>query len=129
MAIIGGIAAIIWAMRDRFVSVAISREPQPPSFRVHEKAGEISPPSARPESKPASTTKSEPAVPEASDSSDRSRVTEVTGIGPVFAGRLAEAGIKNLAELAAARPEKVAAAAQVALSRATDWVEAARRMR
>ncbi|MFO7300057.1 MAG: helix-hairpin-helix domain-containing protein [Actinomycetes bacterium] len=31
---IAGIAAVIWAMRDRFISVAISREPQPPSFRV-----------------------------------------------------------------------------------------------
>jgi predicted flap endonuclease-1-like 5' DNA nuclease len=31
--LIGGIAAVIWAMRDRFISVATSREPEPPSFR------------------------------------------------------------------------------------------------
>ncbi len=30
---VGGVAAIVWAMRDRFISVATSREPEPPSFR------------------------------------------------------------------------------------------------
>lgn len=32
--IVGGLVAIVWAMRDRFISVAISREPQPPAFRA-----------------------------------------------------------------------------------------------
>lgn len=31
---IGGAAAVVWAMRDRFVSVATSREPEPPAFRA-----------------------------------------------------------------------------------------------
>lgn len=31
--LIGGVAAVVWAMRDRFISVAVSREPEPPSFR------------------------------------------------------------------------------------------------
>ena len=31
--ILGGVIALIWAMRDRFISVAASREPQPPRFR------------------------------------------------------------------------------------------------
>ncbi|HUF16281.1 MAG TPA: helix-hairpin-helix domain-containing protein [Acidimicrobiia bacterium] len=30
---IGAAAALVWAMRDRFISVATSREPEPPSFR------------------------------------------------------------------------------------------------
>jgi len=30
---VGGVAAVVWAMRDRFVSVATSREPEPPTFR------------------------------------------------------------------------------------------------
>lgn len=30
---VGGAVAVIWAMRDRFISVATSREPQPPAFR------------------------------------------------------------------------------------------------
>lgn len=40
--IIGGIAAVAWAMRDRLVSVATSREPEPPTFR--ERARVIHPP-------------------------------------------------------------------------------------
>jgi predicted flap endonuclease-1-like 5' DNA nuclease len=31
--VVGGIAAVVWAMRDRFISVATSREPEPPAFR------------------------------------------------------------------------------------------------
>lgn len=31
--ILGGVIALVWAMRDRFISVATSREPQPPRFR------------------------------------------------------------------------------------------------
>jgi predicted flap endonuclease-1-like 5' DNA nuclease len=31
---VGGVAAVVWAMRDRFVSVATSREPEPPAFRT-----------------------------------------------------------------------------------------------
>lgn len=30
---VGGVAAVVWAMRDRFISVATSREPEPPTFR------------------------------------------------------------------------------------------------
>ncbi len=32
--LVGGAAAILWAVRDRFVSVATSREPEPPTFRA-----------------------------------------------------------------------------------------------
>jgi hypothetical protein len=31
---VGGVAALVWAMRDRFISVAVSREPAPPQFRT-----------------------------------------------------------------------------------------------
>lgn len=34
LGIIGGVAALVWAMRDRFISVATSREPEPPRFRA-----------------------------------------------------------------------------------------------
>lgn len=30
---IGGAAAVVWAMRDRFISVATSKEPEQPTFR------------------------------------------------------------------------------------------------
>jgi len=32
--LVGGAVAVIWAMRDRFISVATSREPVPPAFRA-----------------------------------------------------------------------------------------------
>jgi predicted flap endonuclease-1-like 5' DNA nuclease len=35
---IGGVLAVIWAMRDRFISVATSREPQPPHFKSPDSA-------------------------------------------------------------------------------------------
>ena len=31
--LVGGVAAVVWAMRDRFISVATSREPEPPTIR------------------------------------------------------------------------------------------------
>lgn len=31
---IGGALAVAWAMRDRFISIATSREPKPPAFRA-----------------------------------------------------------------------------------------------
>ena len=37
MGFVGGVAAVVWAMRDRFVSVATSREPEPPTFRTGSK--------------------------------------------------------------------------------------------
>ena len=35
---IGGSLAVVWAMRDRLISVATSREPQPPTFRTGDPA-------------------------------------------------------------------------------------------
>ncbi len=34
--LVGAIVAVAWAMRDRFISVAASREPEPPRFRAVE---------------------------------------------------------------------------------------------
>ncbi len=31
---IGGAVAVVWAMRERFISVTTSREPKPPTFRA-----------------------------------------------------------------------------------------------
>jgi len=93
--IIGAIAAVAWAMRDRFVSVAISREPEPPTFR--ETARVVHPP-----------------------------VEVLSGIGKVYADRLAKAGIGDVGALAAASPDSVAEAAQVSSARAKDWIDRAR---
>lgn len=34
--LVGGAIAVIWAMRDRFISVTTSREPSPPHFKSPE---------------------------------------------------------------------------------------------
>lgn len=99
VSVLGGIAAIIWAMRERFVSVAISREPTPPAFRVPE-----------------------PATPIETAGSD---LTAIDGIGPVYAARLTEAGYRTIPELAGADAGDVARAAQVSETRARTWIEAA----
>lgn len=89
---LGGAVAVLWAMRDRFISVATSREPELPAFR--------------------SETPSPP-------------VTDVDGIGPVFAQRLTDAGIADIATLARSSPDQVAEAASVSAARARSWIELA----
>ncbi len=91
-------------MRERFVSVAIPREPAPPAFRV-------------PEKKPVSDSETMDAMPS---------ITDVSGIGPVYATRLGEIGVNTPSELAKAEAETIADAAQVPLSRAEGWISAAR---
>jgi large subunit ribosomal protein L21 len=98
LGVFGGIAAVAWAMRDRFVSIAAPREPEAPTFRVI-------------------TNPSPPAD-----------LTQVVGIGPVFARRLMESGITTFAELAAAPPGRIADATGVPEARVSDWIEQASSM-
>ena len=125
LAILAGIGAIVWAMRDRLVSVAISREPQPPAFRMPEPAA--SPAEERPETTPAQTSPPPAEAPgvAGADGPDGD-LTTISGIGPVYAGRLQDAGIETLRALASSPPEQVAEAAEVPLSRAAGWVESAK---
>lgn len=93
--LVGATAAVVWAMRDRFISVAVSREPEAPHFRDAEPADRGTP------------------------------IDSVNGIGPVFATRLADAGIKYVSDLAAASIDTVAEAAGVSTGRARSWIEQA----
>jgi hypothetical protein len=34
LAVVGGLAGLAWAMRDRLISISATREEQPPTFRV-----------------------------------------------------------------------------------------------
>lgn len=95
LGVVGGVAAVLWAMRDRLVSIAAPKEPEPPRFRVAE------------------------SIPPADD------LTELSGIGPVFATRLAQAGIATFAALAASSPGRVVEATGVPEAKATDWIEQA----
>ncbi|AZH27152.1 hypothetical protein DU502_05255 [Haloplanus aerogenes] len=51
----------------------------------------------------------------------------VDGIGSTYAERLRRAGIRSIADLADASVDAVAAAADVSVDRATDWIERAER--
>ncbi len=53
-------------------------------------------------------------------------VDVVKGIGPTYAGRLSDAGIDTVADLAEADASAIAAAADVPESRVADWIERAR---
>jgi predicted flap endonuclease-1-like 5' DNA nuclease len=53
-------------------------------------------------------------------------LTTVKGIGPVYAGRLAEAGVGDLDALAAADPAGIADRIGVPVSRVEEWVAEAR---
>lgn len=110
LGVLGGLGAILWAMRDRLVSVALPREPQLPAFRV-------------PDSPPASADEAPKDTQEETETSPS--VTDVSGIGPVYATRLAAAGIDSLADLAKAEVSVVAESAEVPESKAAAWVEEA----
>ncbi len=95
--VLGGVVAVLWAVRERFVTVGRPADHAPMSFRVSP-AAHTSPPDA---------------------------LTSIRGIGPVYAERLASAGIADAGALVDAGPLAVAQAAEVSLARATTWVTAA----
>jgi predicted flap endonuclease-1-like 5' DNA nuclease len=102
--LIGGAAAVLWAMRDRLISIAAPAEPEPPRFRV------VSPPQEMP-----------------STDSVTDDLTRVSGIGPVFAARLRAAGIDSFAKLADSDDATLAEIADVPHSRVEGWREQAAR--
>ncbi len=63
-----------------------------------------------------------------SDDRDPIPLEEVSGIGPTFAGRLRDAGVVSVSQLAELDPDRVADVARVSPTRAIDWIEQARRM-
>ena len=95
---VGGALAILWAMRDRLVSIAAPQDPEPPRFRVV-------PPSPAP--------------------ADEDDLTAINGIGPVFAGRLRDAGITSFADISAAGASRLAEVTGASESRAAEWMSAA----
>lgn len=109
LGLLGGVAAVVWAMRDRFISLTIPREPEPPVFRP--------PPAAKP-------------VPDAiqKPSPVKDDLTEVNGVGPVYAQRLQEAGVSTFAGLAAMSEDELAAALGSSLGKIPDMLEDARRL-
>jgi predicted flap endonuclease-1-like 5' DNA nuclease len=92
--LLAGLGAALWLMRDRLISLALPREPEPPAFRM---------------------APSEP-----------DDLTEIKGIGTVFAGRLEGMGITTFRDLVAANPETVARHIDTQPTRVQEWVTQAR---
>jgi predicted flap endonuclease-1-like 5' DNA nuclease len=97
LGVVGGVAVVVWAMRERLVSIAAPREPEPPKFRVV-------------------TATSEPPEPGEDD------LTLINGIGPVFSERLQDAGISSFRALSDAGAERAADITGVPISRAEPWI-------
>jgi hypothetical protein len=117
LGIIGAVGAVIWAMRDRFVSLTVPREPEPPAFRTpspHSPAR-----AGRPSDQPAGT--------DATTGAEPDDLTEVNGIGPVFAQRLADAGITTYAALAGMTEEQLTETLGSRLGKTDSILDEARR--
>ena len=94
--VVVGLGAAAWALRDRLLPAPAIPEGPPPQFRTSP------PPTAEPED-----------------------LTEVRGIGPVYAERLVAAGYDSFATLVAAGADAVGDAAGVSSETATKWVKSA----
>lgn len=88
---LAGLGGALWLMRDRLISLALPREPEPPTFRVG------------------------PGEPQ-------DDLTEIKGIGAVFAGRLAAMGIATFRDLAHSDPQSIAEHLDTQVSRVDDWI-------
>jgi predicted flap endonuclease-1-like 5' DNA nuclease len=105
---------ISWMMREYLVPQPEAPTATPPPFR----------PAPEPQ-KPATTgtaaprTAPDPGPPPTRTSDD---LTQVTGIGPVFAKRLGAVGITTFSDLAAADAQELAEKIDVADSRVADWI-------
>lgn len=95
--------------------MAIPREPRLPGFRVPERADPTVEERTSGEP-PAGTGTREPVA---------GGVTDVSGVGPVYATRLEAAGVATLADLAQGDAAKIAEAAEVSEGRARGWIESA----
>ena len=100
--VLAGLATVIWVMRDRFISLALPREPEPPAFRVAPHAPPVEEPAPR-----------------------KDDLTIIKGIGPVYAARLVNAGVTSLAKLGKANAGAVAASIDVPEGRVGDWIKEA----
>ncbi len=106
-AVLAGVAKYLG---DRLVPAADTTPSDPPRYRAPP------PPPAEPPPEP---------VPSAGPADD---LEQVTGIGPVFAARLAKAGVTSFADLATADGATLAAQVDVPAHQIADWIDQARRL-
>lgn len=97
--VVVSLGAAVWALRDSLLPAPEIPDGPPPKFRD-------------PSDAPA-------------DAVDPADLTAVKGIGPKTSAKLIDAGIGDLAALAAADPSIVADAADTSEAMATRWIESA----
>jgi len=103
--VVGAIVAVAWLVKDRLTGpepVPVGQEEALPS--------RVAPPPV--------------AAPSTDEPDD---LSEISGIGPVYKARLAEAGITTYAALAGADATDVADKIEAPVSRIQSWIDAARR--
>ncbi len=121
-----GVATDQGLMPDPQTIVAYYREEIDQLYALTQDVAEPS----SPEATPAPDSTAEPASPEAPRAGDD--LTQLAGIGPAFAGKLAAAGVTTFAALAASTPDGLAAIVQAPDWRRPDyasWIEQARALK
>lgn len=108
---------ISWMMREYLVPQPEAPTATPPPFRP---APEPQKPTSVGATAPPTTSEPDPLPTQSTDD-----LTQVTGIGPVFAKRLGAAGITTFSDLAATDAQVLAKRIDVAESRVTDWISQA----
>ena len=122
LGLLGGIGAVLWAMRDRFISLTVPREPEPPAFRDPPEPSSASPSTDVPASA------GEPAPADADEAAEPDDLTAVNGVGPVYAERLASAGITTFAMLAAMTSDQLGEVLGSRISKVDTILEDAKRL-
>lgn len=105
-------AGVTWMLRDQLVPTPNQPTSEPPPFR--------SPPAP-------STTPPAAKAPTATEASFalQDDLTAVNGIGPVYAKRLAGAGVNSFSDLAGADAAELAALTDLNRDRIADWIRKA----
>lgn len=121
--IVAVLAAVASQLRRHLVPTPARPTTEPPRFRVS--AETPSAPNVTDDGAGDAEAEDDRAA-ETSAPATADDLTQVKGIGPVYASRLAEVGITTFAALAAADADTIATVADVAGAAAVDWVDQAR---
>ncbi|MFT4890824.1 MAG: putative flap endonuclease-1-like 5' DNA nuclease [Halobacteriales archaeon] len=121
----------------RDVGVTVEREPDEPSTETEAAVKGTEEPGSEAETEPGAETAgtseadtgtgdtAEPGAEKADPAEEATDVTDIKGIGPAYADRLSEAGVRSVADLADADPEELAAETDISATRIENWIEQA----
>lgn len=110
LTLVGAVAGITWVLRDQLLPGPSQPTSHPPAFR-------------NPPAPPAPHAEAAPVAAGGFELGDD--LTAVNGIGPVYAKRLAGAGVKSFRDLAAADANDLAMRTDLPKDRVADWIRKA----